>query len=435
MDARLTPCGRRRKPILCAILSIVLWAGATVYAAAEDFQQLFDQAVRAQQQGDLKAAAANFEAASRVAPGNVDVLRRLALVHGHLQQYGAALVAVDRGLRVDPGNTDLRLARGRILAWAGRYDDALRAVDAVIAQQPKIAEAYALRGRIAFYQGRLAAADAGFAEALRLEPGNAEASAGRADVARARKASAAGGAGKVANAVPRWRIDTGYVQSRFSRLNFEDWHEGFIRIEHRWPSRTALSARVDTSNRFGTTETAAGAGIAQQFNPGLFGYLEGSVAPGADFLPRWTVAAGGNLRVVHDHGPFGPLLLTADFRHKSYATADIQNIDPGIELYGLGGRVWLTARWINAFDRDAGSRLAGWYGRADWQAAAPFRLFAGMSDSPETEVGVTVDTRSVFGGLAVDLTPSVRLNADIAREDRENSYIRNVYGVSLTLRY
>lgn len=431
MDARITPRVHRRTPILCGVLSIVLWAGMAAQATGSEFQQVYDQAVQAQQQGDFEAAATKFEYASRIAPANVDVLLRLALVRGYLQEYDAALAAVNSGLRLDPHNTDLRLARARILGWAGRYDEALRTVDAVTAQQPDNAEAYAIRGRIAFYQGNLAAADAGFAAALRLDPGNAEATAGRADVAEARKASA----GKAGNPVPRWRIDAGYVHSEFSRLNLEDWREGFIRIEHRWPSRTALSLRVDTSNRFGTTETAVGAGIAQHFNPGLYGYLEGSVSPAADFLPRWTVAVGGNVRVVDDHGPFGPLLLTADLRHKSYTTGEIQNADPGIVLYGFGGRAWLAAKWINAFDRDADARLAGWYGRADWQVVSPFRLFAGMSDAPETEAGFTVDTRSVFGGLAVDLTPNVRLNADLAREDRENSYIRNVYGVSLTLRY
>jgi YaiO family outer membrane protein len=428
MDACLTPRGRWRKPTLCGILSIVLWSVLAAHATGSEFQQVYDEAVRAQQQGNLEAAATNFEYASRIAPRNVDVLVRLALVRGHLQEYEAALAVVNRGLRIDPYNTDLRLARARILGWAGRYDNALRAVDAVIETQPKNAEAYAIRGRIAYYQGDLEAADAGFAAALRREPGNAEALAGRADVVRAQQAAAG-------NIVPRWRIDVGYLHSQFSRLNLEDWREGFIRIEHHWPSRTALSLRIDTSNRFGETETAVGAGIAQQFNSGLYGYLEGSVAPSADFLPRRAVAAGGGGRILADHGAFGPLLLTADLRHRSYTAGDVQNIDPGIELYGFAGRVWLTAKWINAFDRDTSARLAGWYGRANWQAASPFRVYAGASDAPDTEAGFTVNTRSVFGGLAVDLTRSVRLNADIAREDRENSYIRNVYGVSFTLRY
>ncbi len=435
MDARLTPGGRRRTPISRGILAILLWVGMAFQASGSEFQQVYDQAVRAQQQGQLEVAAKKFEHASRIAPSNVDVLVRLALVRGHLQEYEAALAAVNRGLRIDPHSTDLRLAHARILGWAGRYDEARRAVDAVIAQQPGNAEAYAIRGRILFYQGELDAADNSFVVALGLEPGNAEAAAGRADVARVRTASARGDTSATDNAVPRWRIDAGYLHSRFSRLNLEDWREGFLRVEHRWPSRTALSVRVDTSNRFDTTETAVGAGISQHFNPGLYGYLEGSVAPSADFLPRWSVATGGRARVVKDHGRFGPLLLTADLRHRSYTLGDTQNIDPGIELYGVGGRIWLTGKWINAYDRESGSRLAGWYARADWQAAAPFRLFVGLSDAPETEAGLTVDTETVFGGLAIDLTPAVRLNADLAREDRENSYIRNVFGVSLTLHF
>ncbi len=435
MDARLTPRSRLRTSLLRGLLSIVLWAGLAAPASGSEFQRVYDQAIQAQQQGDLETAAVKFETASRIAPANVEVLVRLALVRGQLGEYDAALATVDRGLRIAPQNTDLTLARARILGWAGQHDEALRTVDAVIARQPQNAEAFAIRGRIAFYQGHLDAADAGFAAALRLEPGNAEAAAGHADVARARKASERDATRSKGDSAPLWRIDAGYLHSRFSRLTLEDWREGFLRIERRWSGGTALSARVDTSNRFGSTETAVGAGVAQQFSPVLYAYLEGAVAPGADFLPRWTVSTGGRVRVAEERANLGPLLLTADLRHKSYATGDVQNADPGIELYGLGGRVWLTGRWINAFDRTADSRLAGWFGRIDWQAAAPLRLFAGYSDAPETEAGITVDTRSTFGGAAIDLTPKIRLNADLAREDREGSYIRNVFGVSLTLRF
>ncbi len=435
MDARLTPRGGRCSSLLCGILSFVLWAALAAPASGSEFQRVYDEAVQAQQRGDLATAAVKFETASRIAPASVDVLVRLALVRGQLREFDRALAAVDRGLRIAPRNTDLRLAHARILGWAGRYAEALRTVEAVIAEQPQNAEAYAIRGRIAFYEGRLDAADAGFATALKLEPGNAEAAAGRADVARARQGAARTEPAEAATGSPRWRIDAGYLHSRFSRLNLDNWHEGFIRVEHRWPSRTALSLRVDTSNRFGSTETAVGVGIAQHFGDAFTAYAEGSVSPAADFLPRWTTSAGGRLRVAEGGGQVGPLLLSADLRHKSYATGDIQNFDPGLELYGFNGRAWLTGRWINAFDREADVRLAGWFARLDWQMAAPFRVFAGFSDAPETEAGITVDTQSVFGGLAFDVTQSVRLNASAAREDRENSYIRNVFGVSLTLHF
>lgn len=425
MARRLTSLRRLRQPVACAVVAAVLWAGTALCAVADEFQQLVDQAVRAQEAGNLSAAAEKYTEAAALAPGNVEVLFRLALVQGYLGEYAAALETTDKGLAIDPRNTDLRLARSRILGWSGRYAEARRTVNAVIAEQPQNAEAHTVKGRIEFYDGRLDSAHSAFAEARRLDPGNAEAAAGLADVARAR----------TGDETPRWQIDTGYLHSRFSRVDLADWREGFIRIEHRWPSNTALSFRVDTSNRFSETETSVGVGIAQRFNAAVYGYLEGSMAPAADFLPRSMVAAGGSLRILKNEGVIGDSMLTATLRHRRYATGDVQNIEPGIQQYAFDGRLWLAAKWVNAFDREADTRLAGWYGRVDWQVAQFLRVYGGLSDMPETESGVTVETRSQFGGLAVDLTPNIRLNIDLAREDRANSYVRNVYGLGATLRF
>ena len=390
--------------------------------AATDFQRLYAEAVHAQETGDFEVAEQKFAEAAELAPTNTTVLLRLAMVRGYLRDYDAALEALDRGLAIDPRNTDLRLARGRILGWAGRYDEAHRMVDAVIAEQPRNAEAYTIRGRTAYYQGQLDPASQAFTEALRIDPDNADARAGLADVADAQKGKAMA-----------WRIDTGYVYSQISRPTLPDWHEGFVRIEHGWSSGTAVSLRYDSSNRFDTEETSVGAGIAQRFSPGWYGYLEGSVAPDGNFLPRSSIAMGSSLRVLSSG--LGDTILTVDLRHRHYKTGDIQNADPGITQYVLDGRVWVAAKWINAFDREADRRLAGWYGRADWQVVPAFRVFAGASDAPETEAGITVETRSRFGGLVVDLTSNLALNVNLAREDRENSYIRDVYGLALTLRY
>ena len=425
MAGRLISHRRLRQPVTCAIAAIVLWTGTALCAIADEFQQLVDQAARAQEAGNLSAAAEKYTEAAALAPGNVEVLFRLSLVQGYLGEYAAALETTEKGLAIEPRNADLRLARGRILGWSGRYAEARSTVDAVIAEQPQNAEAHTVKGRIEFYDGRLDSAHSAFAEARRLDPGNEEAEAGLADVARAR----------AGNETPRWRIDTGYLHSRFSRVDLSDWREGFIRIEHRWPSNTALSFRVDTSNRFGETETSVGAGLAQRFNAAVYGYLEGSLAPAADFLPRSMVAAGGSLRILQNEGIIGDSVLTVALRHRRYATTDIQNIEPGIEQHVFHGRLRLAAKWVNAFDREAGTRLTGWYGRVDWQVAQFLRVYGGLSDMPETESGVTLETRSQLGGLAVDLTPNIRLNIDMAREDRANSYIRNIYGLGATLRF
>lgn len=417
--------------VVAGLMALFLSAVANVSIAAVDARQLYIEALRAQEDGNFRVAEEKLAAAADLAPADTAILLRLALVRGYLRDYTAALDAVDRGLAVEPSNVDLQLVRARILGWAGRHAEALRAIDGVIAAQPDNAEAYTIRGRTEYYRGRLDAASSAFAEALRIDPDNAEARDGLADVADAREASRTRDGGQV----PTWRIDTGYLYSQLSPPAAADWNEGFIRIERAWPRGTAVNLRLDESNRFDTAETSVGIGVTQRFSSAWHGYLEGSVAPDGNFLPRSMLAMGGSLRVREGGDTLGGTVLTVDLRHRHYATGDIQNVDPGITQYAFGGRFWVAAKWINALDREADRRLTGWYGRADWQVVPAFRIFAGASAAPETESGLTVDTQSWFGGLAIDLTSNLGLNLHLAREDRENSYSRDVYGLGLTLRF
>ncbi len=431
MAAGLTSSRKWRALFVAGLTALSLSVTATAGVAAGHARQLYIEAVRAQQSGNLRQAEEKLAEAAAIAPADIAILLRLALVRGFLRDFDGALEAVDAGLAVNPRDTDLRLARSRILGWAGRYRMALRTVDSVIAEQPRNAEAYAIKGRIEYYRGRHDAASAAFSQALRLDPDNAEARSGLADVAKARTAPAQAGGSQT----PVWRVDTGYVYSQLSRLDLADWHEGFLRIERAWSGGTAVNFRYDTSNRFDTEEISVGLGIAQRFSSGLHGYLEGSVAPDGGFLPRSTIAAGGGVRVFDGNGRLDGTVFTLDLRHRHYTTGDVQNADPGLTQYVLDGRFWLAVKWINAFDREADRRLAGWFARADWQVVPAFRVFAGASEAPETDSGITVDTQSWFGGLTVDATSHIGLNFSLAREDRENSYIRDVYGVGLTLRF
>lgn len=438
MAAGMNPCRVAPRLAAAAILALSILGAAVPDATAQNARELYAEGLRAQQAGDLPRAADRFAAASRLAPANTEILLRLALVRGYMRDYEGALAATDRGLAIDPQSADLRLARARILGWAGRYAEAGTVADVVIATRPTSAEAHAVRGRIAFYTGDLDVAQAHFARAQSLDSANEEARVGLADVARARRPPEPVSPGITSAAAPRraaWRYDTGYSQSRLSRPALDDWHEGFFRVERTSPGGTGLHLRADVSNRFDDTDTSVGLGIAQRFSPALRAYLEGAIAPEADFLPRWAIATGGGARLYSGGDAIGPGFLTLDLRHRSYETADVQNADPGLEQYFFDGRVWLTGRWINSFDRETDERLAGWFGRLDWQIVPAFRIYGGAADAPETESGITVQTSSWFGGMAFDLPRRIRVSLDVAREDRENSYIREVFAVGLTVRH
>ena len=99
------------------------------------------------------------------------------------------------------------------------------------------------------------------------------------------------------------------------------------------------------------------------------------------------------------------------------------------------GRFWATGKLIIVYDVRADKRLSGWSARGDWQVLDDFRVFAGMSRSPETDLGVTVDTLSRFAGLNADITPVLGVNLAYTRDNREGSYIRNVVSAGLTFRF
>ena len=56
-------------------------------------------------------------------------------------------------------------------------------------------------------------------------------------------------------------------------------------------------------------------------------------------------------------------------------------------------------------------------------------------EEPETVAAVTVDTQTWFGGVALELTPQATLHIGYTRDDRENSYIRQVVNASISYRF
>ncbi len=129
-----------------------------------------------------------------------------------------------------------------------------------------------------------------------------------------------------------------------------------------------------------------------------------------------------------------PTALTLDARQSDFAAGDVQTISPGIEQYLAGGRIWLTARWINLFD-DSGRHQSGYLVRADGQATDRLRLFAGRSDAPDTSEGIVVRTRSHFGGLSYDLNARTTLRLSLAHEDRETGADMTQVGLGIGLRF
>ena len=314
----------------------------------------------------------------------------------------------------DPGNADAQVQYGHALLGLDRLAEAERAFAATLAVAPDYADARIGLARIAQRRGDRAGALAALAP---VDPANSDARTLRAQL-------------EDAASVPRWSIDLDGAYAFVSGVQ-PDWREASLQVRHRFSDRTAAFARLEYSRRFDTTDIYGEVGIDQAIGSRGRVYLTLGGTPDADFRPRWQVGAGGSYRL---RDGANATVLTLDTRHAEFVSGCVQTVSPGVEQYLLGGRLWLTARWINLFD-EAGDHQSGYLFRADGQATERLRVFAGLSDAPDTSEGVVVDTRSYFGGVSFDLSERMTARANLSFEDRETGADRTQLGIGLGWRF
>jgi YaiO family outer membrane protein len=314
----------------------------------------------------------------------------------------------------DPRNSDAQVQLGYALLALGRLGEAEQAFRAALAVAPGYADAQLGLARVAQRRGDSAAVRR---ELAPLDPSNP-------DVRTLRSQLAAG------TAEAAWSLD---LDGNYSFLQGPqpDWKEGSLQIRRRFDADRAASGRIEVSRRFDRADVYLEAGVEQAIGSRARVYATLGGTPSADFRPEWQLGAGGSLRVT-DGG--AATVLTLDARHAEFPAGDVQTLTPGVEQYLVGGRVWVTARWINLFD-EAGDHQSGYLVRGDLQASDRLRLFVGHSDAPDTSEGVVIDTRSYFGGFSYDLSARITARLSVAFEDRDTGSDRTQIGLGFGWRF
>jgi YaiO family outer membrane protein len=313
----------------------------------------------------------------------------------------------------DPANADARLQLGLAYLASERLDDAERAFRETLAIAPDYADARIGLARVAQRRGETAAARRLLAP---VPSDNAEAAAFRAQLIGGERDTG-------------WRAD---LDASYSMLEGTqpDWKEVAGALSYR-SSDTTIGGRIEWLERFGLSDVFGELRLDQRLSERATGYVAIGATPDADFRPEWQLGLGGSLR-VRDGGD--ATVLTLDARQARYRVGDIQTVNPGIEQYLGDGRYWLTARWINIFD-ERGTHRMGYLLRGDAQASEGLRLFAGLSDAPDPDQGVVIDTFSLFGGAAVAIGSRSELRASIAHEDRSIGADRTQVSLGLGWRF
>lgn len=360
-------------------LILALAVGCAVPAAAQEVSRsVYDQAVEARLAGDPARAVALLEPLVVVDPRNSDALVQLGLAHLALGQLDSAETAFKSALAFAPGYSDAQIGLARIARRRGDHAGALRTLDSLGADNSEVA-------------------------ALRREL-----------------------AGSLSE--PRWQID---MDAAYSWLDGPqpDWRELAIQVR-RSAAPATIGARIEYARRFDRDDIYGEAQIDYRLSDAARMHATLGGAPNADFRPEWQLSLGGSFRIKS--GP-NATILTLDGRQSRFAVGDVQSLSPGIEQY-VGGRFWLTGRWINLFD-ERGTYRSGFQVRGDVQASEPLRLFAGYSNAPDTDEGVVVDVHSFFGGISLNLGRRHLVRVAVAHDDRAKGANRTQLTLGLGLRF
>ncbi len=320
---------------------------------------------------------------------------------------------------------------------------AVRLLNALVADEPRNADAQLQLGLAQLSLGALGEAEAAFRRTLSIAPDYADARIGLARVAQ-RRGDLKGARAELdsvdlanieaaemrrqlnpAQEKPgyRWRAD---LDGGYSRLSGPqpDWKEASARLAYIVSPGTEVSAGAEFARRFNRDDIFGEIRLDRRVSPGTSFNVRAGGTPNADFRPKWQIGAGADFRLAP--GPRATV-LTIDAAQARYRSGDIQTLTPGIDQYMAGGRVWLSARWINIFQD--GDHQDGWLGRATFQANEKLRLFAGAADAPDTDEGVVVETFGVFGGVSYDVSDRMNIRASLAHEDRKTGADRLNFGL------
>jgi YaiO family outer membrane protein len=287
----------------------------------------------------------------------------------------------------------------------GRPAEAARLLRVWLAEHPDDVDARLQLAYADLALGRLDEAEAGFRAVLAAAPNYADARTGLDQVA-ARRADP--------DLAQRAELT---VEGALSDLEgaASDWHEAGARLRLPAGDLTTVEAAGTYYRRFGLDDVELAGTVIHRAGQDLWLRGEASATPNADFRPQWGLGAGLDWRL---RGGDAATVLTLDARHQDFPTQHVTTLSPGLVQYFAGGRAWLTARAFGVIPEGADLQV-GWLVRGDVAPADRYRLFAGVADGPDTDLGVVTDVTSLFGGFEVPLGERFGVIGSVAREWRE----------------
>lgn len=326
----------------------------------------------------------------------------------------ARLESLQAQLAADPGRLDARFAYAQALSWAERWDEALAEYDRLLAVVPDDPDYLLGKAQVLAWSGRPAEALPLLEQAGRRAPGYAAVARLEAQV---REQLAVRPAQSLAAGVGWQDLGRG----------LPDWRTQYFEYLRRAASGHALYAGVRRTERFDSADVQGSAGWSRPWGDAWNFTLEGSLAPGADVLPRWS--GRFRLRRALDHG-WG---VHGSLYQAGYAADDVTTVAVGAERY--------TGPWYAGLTALA-SRLQGagttWSGqlRADRYYDSDSRVGLIVAAGRETEsIGdgrfITSSTRGLVLLGQHRWAPQWSLSWELLVHEQGDAYTRKGFHVGL----
>ena len=344
------------------------------------------------------------------------------------QKFEQALSLIDAQPVETRGTYDVQFARARILSWDSQHKAAANAYKDLMSAypgNPDIENGYAY---LEYYRGNYDQADIFFNNILAKYPDYEDARNGLVRTQAAREEAKR-------NRGHTWRIDSNIGLSSFDgsngRPDQQDWNDQSLRVEY-IPGKIAVSGQAVRYERFGLTDIQLTAGARSNNNSAWDWEIGGGFTPSAEFRPDVTALG----RLGHKYKLEGGATLhgSVGYQIDDYdSTGSISTLTPQLMVYLENGAV-LTGRVIHSMKKGQ-SDQTGFLTSALVPLVDRLSARIGYANAPETVNGIVIDTESVFGGFTYELTDTTDIHATYARDDRENTYIRDGFNVGLTQRY
>lgn len=330
------------------------------------------------------------------------VLRALALVGltGLALMSGAVPPAA-----AEPDELASRFSRAQALSWEGRWDEALAEYDRLLAVSPDDPDYLFGKAQVLAWMGRPA-------EALPLlESARQRAPDYEALLLLERQVRA--------QLQPSQSLELGYGWQDLSR-GLPNWSSQYLDYVRRSAGDRVLFGGLQRVERFDLVDVGANAGGSLPLLPHWSATFEGSVAPGADVLPRWSGLARFRRSL-----PDG-WAAEAGARRSGYADNQLTLMTLGAERY-VGD--WYAAWTVFASRLQGGDTTWSNRLRVDYYYAGANRFGVIVVAGRETEsVGGGRFTTNSTRGISVlgyhEITPRWGLNWELLAHEQGDAYTR-----------